>query len=283
MYIAIEKNLCPKYGVQIKMLGDVIAGPTALQAVAANTANAGLSSVPAIINAVQAGLPVQGVVDIQTSIADDNQSLQKWYVRADSNINSIADLKGKTVAINLVKSSFNYTLWMALEQAGLKDTDITTSLLSFDKQITALDQKQVDAIGLMVPYQGQAEQQYPGKFRVLFTDLDIFKQTRHVSLIFVNRIWAEDHPQLAQSFTTCVADAINWIEKNQAEAKTIVAKYTGLKSEYVPDYHFTPNGQVRMDDVQFWMDYLKQRGDLTASWVKPENVATNQYNLYVTK
>lgn len=284
VYVAVDKGFFLDHGLEVEIIGDVLAGPTAIQAVSAGSAEAGLSSIPALINANASGLPVQGVVDIQTTLGDEEgdrtQALQRWYVRSDSNIESIEDLPGTVFAVNLWRSSFNYTALMALEQRGIDENSLEWILLSFDKQIPALAEGVVDVIGLMQPYQNFAEQEYGDLFRELFNDRDdVFGETRHVSLIFVNRIWAENNPDQAQAFVAGIADAINWIEANQDEARAIISKYTEIPVEAVPDYHFTKNGMIRMGDIDFWMKYLTDRGDLEVDWLTPEFVATDKYNV----
>jgi ABC-type nitrate/sulfonate/bicarbonate transport system substrate-binding protein len=102
-------------------------------------------------------------------------------------------------------------------------------------------------------------------------------QSRHVSLIFINRLWGQYNPEQARAFVAGVVDAINWIEANQDEAKPIISKYTGIPVESVSDYHFTPDGRVRIQDINTWLEYLLERGDVP-DWVDPASVATDIYN-----
>lgn len=260
--------------MNVEILGNVLGGPTAIQAVASGQADAGLSSVPALINANAAGLPVQGVVDVQTTMKD--QHLQRWFVRADSPIQSLADVAGKTYAVNLWKSSFHYTSLMALQNAGVDAETVNFVLLSFADQIPALINGEIDVAGLIVPYQGYLLQQYSNQVKELYNDYDLYGQ-KHVSLIFVNRVWAEYNPDAALRFALGVRDAIDWIEANQEEAAAIVGRYTGIDASAVGKYHFTKHGNVNLDDVAFWLDYLRERGDVTADWLTPDQVATNRY------
>ncbi|MBN2003084.1 MAG: ABC transporter substrate-binding protein, partial [Anaerolineae bacterium] len=88
VYVALEKGFFAQRGVQVEVIGDVLGGPTAIQAVASGSAEAGLSSLPAIVNANAAGLPIVGVSDIQSALPD--QPLEYYYVRCDSDITSLA-------------------------------------------------------------------------------------------------------------------------------------------------------------------------------------------------
>lgn len=275
VYIAIDKGFFTANGVQVEILGDTLGGPTAIQAVASGRADAGLSSIPALINANAAGLPVQGIADIQSAL--ENQPLETYYVRCDSGFTSIDDIIGQPFAVNLWYSSFHYTAIMALENAGHTEEDVPFTLLPFGDQASALMSGDVSVIGLMQPYAAQAEAVYGSDICPLFDAGDVFG-TKQFALVFVNRLWAQNNPEAATSFTTAIAQAEVWIMGHEDEARDIVAKYTGIEAQYVPDYYFQANGAVITEDVQFWLDYLIGRGDLTATWLVPADIATNEYN-----
>jgi NitT/TauT family transport system substrate-binding protein len=275
VYVAVDEGFFEKEGCKVEIVGDVIAGPNAIQAVAAGSAEAGLSSIPAIINANAAGLPIQGVVDIQTTLP--SQALQRWYVHADSDIQTLEDVVGRTYAVNIWRSSFHYTSLLAMDQRNIDPDTVDFLLLSFADQIPALIEREVDVIGLIQPYQAYLEDEFGDQVRELYNDYDDVYGTRHVSLIFINRLWAQYNPDQAVCFTTGVSKAIDWIEENQDAARKIVSKYTGIPEASVRDYHFTPHGQVRLQDVQTWLDYLIERGDV-ADWVDLDMVASDKYN-----
>lgn len=165
---------------------------------------------------------------------------------------------------------------MALQNAGVDAETVNFVLLSFADQIPALINGEIDVAGLMVPYQGYLVQQYGDQVREIQNDYDLYGQ-KHVSLIFVNRVWAEYNPDAALRFTLGIRDAIDWIEENQQEAAAIVARYTGIDASAVGEYHFTPHGNINLDDVSFWLTYMRDRGDVTADWLMPGQVATNEY------
>jgi len=279
-YVAMDMGFDVKHGVKIVLSGDVLAGPNAIQAIAAGSADAGASSIAALVNANAAGLPVQGVVDLQTTFSD--QPLQKWYVRSDSPIQALteADLCGANYAVNIWRSSFHYTSLMMMDKYGIPEDCVNWSLLSFGNQIPALAEGSVDIIGLMQPYQGYADAEYGDQFRELYNDHDEVYGERMVSLIFQNRLWAEYNPEVSRNFVAALVEAIDWIKDNQAAAKPIIAKYTGIEEKFIADYHYTEHGQVVPADIQFWIDYMLARGDITADWLKPEDVGTNAFNPY---
>jgi NitT/TauT family transport system substrate-binding protein len=278
VYIGIDKGFCEQRGLDVQLVGDVIAGPNAIQAVAGGSAEAGLSSIPAIINANAAGLPIQGVVDIQTTFED--QPLQRWFSLRDSGIESIWAIEDKTYAVNIWRSSFHYTTLRMLDAMNIPEENVDFVLLSFADQIPALLEGEIDVAGLIPPYQGYLLNEYGDLVQEVWNDYDLYGDN-HVSLIFVNRIWARENPAIAREFVGCIVDSINWVEENQEAARDIVGAHTGIPADAIGDYHFTENGQVISEDVQDWLDYLLERGDVTADWLQVEDIATNKFNAIV--
>lgn len=272
VYVAKDKGFFDEVGLNIEIVDTVAGGATAVQMVSSGDVQGALLSTMAIINARSAGLPVVGVADIQSAFTES--PLEEFYVRADSGINSIEDLKGKKIAINLVKSSFHYTWLMALENAGMSADDVTFVNLSFDQQQSALERGSVDAIGLMQPYTKKARES--DKLKLLYDAVDVFGE-RQFCEIFVNSVWAENNDEDAKKFVGGIVKAIKWIEENQNEAKQIISKYTGIDVQYIDDYKFQENGKVIEADAEYWLEYMK-RTEGVAGWLKVEDIVTNKYN-----
>jgi sulfonate transport system substrate-binding protein len=77
-------------------------------------------------------------------------------VPKDSTFNSVADLKGKRVALNK-GSNVHYLLVKALEKAGLKYTDIQPVFLAPSDALAAFTRGSVDAWVIWDPYEAAAE------------------------------------------------------------------------------------------------------------------------------
>lgn len=270
VYVAYEKGFFE--GIDVEIVDTVAGGATAVQMVSSGDVQGALLSTMALINARASGLPVVGVADIQSAFAD--APLEQFFVRKDSGIESIADLKGKKIAINLVKSSFHYTWIMALENAGLTEDDVQFVNLSFDQQEAALERGDVDAIGLMQPYTKSARENE--NLKMLYTDVDAFGE-RQFCEIFINSVYAENNPEQAEAFVAGIVKATEWIENNQEEAKKIISKYTGIDPQFIDDYKFQENAMVSEEDCAYWLEFMK-RVEGTPDWVKVEDVVTNKYN-----
>lgn len=278
VYIAMEKGFFEKYGVNVNLVDLVAGGATAVQMIESGNADAGLLSYMALVNAVNEGMNVKGVADLQSSFED--APLEEFFVMKDSGINSIKDLKGKKIAINLVKSSFHYTWLMALEQAGMSEDDVEFVVLSFDQQILALENGQVDAIGLMSPYSAEARNN--NQLKTLYDATDIFGEKQFCDII-ASTTFAAKNPETMKAFVSGITDAMNWAMENQQEAKEIISKYTGIDASKILDYRFQENGAVIMDDVQYWLDYMIEHDSKINTNISASDIATNEYNEKVSE
>lgn len=95
------------------------------EAVKAGSVDTGYAAEVPTLQAISAGVPVKSIVGLQ---AEGNGNV--IIAQGDSEVNSIADLKGKTVTVSSAKGSIaEYLLVRALEDAGLKYSDVTVQYL----------------------------------------------------------------------------------------------------------------------------------------------------------
>ncbi len=272
VYIALEKGMFDESKVNVELVDLVAGGATAVQMIESRDADAGLLSYMALVNAVNEGMGVTGITDLQSSF--EEAPLEEFFVRKDSGIKDITDLKGKKIAINLVKSSFHYTWLMELEKAGMTEDDVEFVVLSFDQQILALKNKQVDAIGLMSPYSAEAFND--ADLEKMYDATDTFGERQFCDIIASTK-YGEKNPEALTAFVEGITEAMDWAMDNQEEAKKIMEKYTGIDASLIADYKFQENGAVIMDDVQYWLDYMKAHGNIKDE-ITADMIATNKYN-----
>lgn len=272
VYIAKDKGFFEKEGIDVEIVDVVAGGATSAQMVANGSVQGGLLSNMAIANAVGNGLPIIAVSDIQSAFNDS--PLEEFFVRKDSEIKTIKDLKGKKIAINLIKSSFHYTWLIALENENMTEKDVEFVLIPFPQQQEALEKGLVDAIGLMQPYTKNARESK--NITSLFNAVDIFGERQFCEHI-MNKVWCENNSDKARKFVTAIAKAENWVSNNQTEAKKIISKYTGIDVAFIDDYYFQKNGTVNVEDAKYWLEYMKKNHNVP-DWVSVNDVGTNEYN-----
>lgn len=151
-------------------------------------------------------------------------------VPEDSPIKTVADLKGHKVAFQKGSSSHNLLL-RALQQAGLKFTDIQPAYLTPADARAAFQQGNVDAWAIWDPYYSAALLQ--GKVRVLKDGSDL-KQTG--SFYLATRPYAEKNGAFVQNVlqTFTEADALTLSQRQQSTE--LLAKTMGLPQAVIASY-----------------------------------------------
>ncbi|WP_158814589.1 sulfonate ABC transporter substrate-binding protein [Methylocapsa sp. S129] len=126
-------------------------GPQLLEALNVGALDFGITGEAPPIFAQAAGAPLVYVANEPPAPRGEEILAPK-----DSPIHSIAELKGKTVALNK-GSNVHYLLVKALEKAGLKYTDIKTVFLTPADARAAFENGSVDAWAIWDPFAAAAE------------------------------------------------------------------------------------------------------------------------------
>ena len=126
-------------------------GPPLLEAINVGAIDFGNTGETPPVFAQAAGAPIRYV-----AYEPPAQKGEAILVQKDSPLNSVADLKGKKVAV-AKGSNAHYLLVKALEKAGVKYEDITPAFLAPADARAAFESGAVDAWSIWDPYQSSAE------------------------------------------------------------------------------------------------------------------------------
>jgi sulfonate transport system substrate-binding protein len=146
-------------------------------------------------------------------------------VPKDSPIKTVADLKGKRIALNK-GSNVHFLLLKALEKAGLKYQDVQTAFLPPSDARAAFDGGNVDAWAIWDPFLTVA--QAATEARVL-TDGEGVVANRE--FFFATRQLADAHPEIIQALTDAVDRAATWTKEKPAEVAAYLARDIGVDAK----------------------------------------------------
>ncbi|MES3003533.1 MAG: sulfonate ABC transporter substrate-binding protein [Pseudomonadota bacterium] len=143
-------------------------------------------------------------------------------VPKDSPIKSVADLKGKKIALNK-GSNVHYLLVRLLEKNGLKPTDITPVYLAPADARAAFESRNVDAWVIWDPFTAAAEKQIGA--RVL---ADATGVADNHQFYLAERGFAEKHPLVIRAVFEDSVERGKWLKSNLHQAAELVAPLQGL-------------------------------------------------------
>lgn len=141
-------------------------------------------------------------------------------------IDTAADLKGKTFAIPHRQSSHNILLNDALATAGLTIDDVNVTELPPTEMPSALASGQIDGYCVAEPFGAVAVSIDAGK--VLFSSEELWEDSLCCGLVLTDK-FIEDRPEQAKEFVEKYKKAGN--DLNKEEAKKVAEKYLKQSDE----------------------------------------------------
>ena len=146
-------------------------------------------------------------------------------VPKDSTIRSVSELKGKKIALNK-GSNVHYLLVRALEEAGLKYSDIQTVYLPPSDARAAFERGSVDAWVIWDPYQAAAEQQLQAR-----TLRDGQGIVDNLQFYLATKPYAQKHPEVITALVEEVRAVGEWSKAHPEEVTAQVAPLLGLPAD----------------------------------------------------
>jgi sulfonate transport system substrate-binding protein len=146
---------------------------------------------------------------------------QAILVRDGSPLLSLADLKGKKVAVTKAAGA-HYLLIAALAKANLKFSDIQPAYLTPADGRAAFENDKVDAWVIWEPFLSAAQRQLPT--RTLEGSQGLASYQRYY---LTSSRFAAEHPEVLQTVYSELAKAGDWLRANPAEAARILGPLWG--------------------------------------------------------
>ena len=143
-------------------------------------------------------------------------------VPANSNIKSVADLKGKKVVLNK-GSNVHYLLVKALENAGLKYSDVETVFLAPADARAAFERGSVDAWVIWDPFLAAAETKIEAKILKDGTSL-----VNNYQFYLAEESYANKNQKVIAAIFEELKKVDTWVLKEPKEAAKILSSINGL-------------------------------------------------------
>jgi sulfonate transport system substrate-binding protein len=196
------------------------AGPQLLEALNAGTIDLGHTGEAPPIFAQAAGVPVVYIGN-QPPFPDGEGIL----VPKDSPIRSVADLKGKRIALNK-GSNVHYLLLKALAQADLKYQDIHPAYLPPADARAAFQGGSVDAWAIWDPFLTAAQVATGARILVDGSNLVANRE-----FFLGSRKFVEAHPEVIEVLKEAVDAASQWAKEKPQEVADLLSPQVGIDAK----------------------------------------------------
>ena len=153
-------------------------------------------------------------------------------VKQDSPIRTIANLKGKRVALNK-GSNVHYLLVEALKAAGLAYSDIQPVYLAPADGRAAFEQGDADAWVIWDPYLASAQADLHPRVLVDGAGQDGKQLAPNRQFFLATRTLAQQHPDILKIVLQQIDQTDHWAQANQADASKLLAPGMGLSESVI--------------------------------------------------
>lgn len=230
MIIAQEKGFFAKENLEVETVYLAGSGGVA-EALASNNLELGNAAPTTMVLATTKGARLIMIAGLEYTFTDKSgRTWEAVYVatRAGENLKSIADLKGKRVAVNDLGSNYNFMMMDQFRQRGIDPRkDVTIVAIPFSQMAGALVQKQVDAIVGTYDAVYQARQRMPLDLIGSHTTIEGLDMGL-TSTVSASAEFLKKDPEATVRFLRALLQARQWLDKavatNDPEAIETVAR-----------------------------------------------------------
>jgi NitT/TauT family transport system substrate-binding protein len=263
MFIAQDKGYFTQAGVEVEMATLWVASELIAAMAAGELDGSAGGFGPAQMNAVN-----QGILDVRLIAPLHSEKppvatplVVRKALWDDGSVRSVADLKGRKVAINSKGSAVEYWFYAALATGGLTPDDVDMVVLPFADAIIAMENGAIDVALIGEPDVTRAE--LDGTIVRLAED---FVDDIQVTAVYFKTAFLNENRAAMERFLAAYLRGARDLEGagyRAPENVAILAKYTRTPADLIAvartPYH-DPDGRVHVEDFQQLQDFFVQQG-----------------------
>jgi len=268
-YIGIEAGYFAAHKVEVKLerMTGGAQGTAPLSTNQVQVVGGGVSA--ALFNAFARDWPVRIVMARTRDVP--GFSSDTLVMRSDlrDSVKTLADLKGKKIALNAPAGVFHFMMDDFLRRAGLTLNDIEIVSTPWPNLGPAFETKAIDGGTMVEPFVTQYDERgiaFPFKRAAeVLTDPPL-----EVSVILYNKDWMDQKPEQAKAFTVAYLkgvrdyyDAMRGGPKRK-QVIDVLVKYTALKNAALYDKmqwtYMDPNAEISLPGLRDQLAFYRRQG-----------------------
>ncbi len=209
----VDKGFYEEVGLDVEPVAVQGAGPIVASVVSGDYEMGG-SDTGTFTQALARGLPLT-MITPGTSVSEQRgKDFSALMVSPDSGIEQPEDLRGKTVAANILGNITEVSLNGALQQLGVDFRAVQYTEVPFPDMVGAVQGGRVDGAFIIEPFRTIGED---AGLDVLFGPFSTFEAGLQIGSIVATESYAEENPEVVASFQEAHARTARYIADNEAE------------------------------------------------------------------
>lgn len=221
---ADKSEIFKKNDIEVELV-QTQGGATAIPALVSGDIDITYTNYTSVLLAAHQGIPLTLVSG--NDVGADDHGI---FVNKDSGIKTIADLKGKTFAVNNLQNIGTIAITSLLLDAGLTRDDVKIIEMPYPDMQGALDSGVADAIWQVEPFQASAKAGGFTKIGNLFSGP---VADMPVAGWVTTKKFADEHPEEIKAFQKSIADSSAELQGDRAALTELVPTFTKVTAEVV--------------------------------------------------
>ncbi|PCG18955.1 ABC transporter substrate-binding protein [Brachyspira sp. G79] len=221
--IALEKGFFEEENLNVSLIR-FLDGPSEIDAMLLNNLEF------AYIGHGAHTLAIKGKVNVlfPNSLSKSEQII----ARAESQINTISDLRGKTVGTQFGTSS-EILLNLALKTLGINQNELNIVNMDGPTIVSSMLNKTIDAAAVQAPYTFNVLKNLGDEAKTIVNTIDYSDAGAFPSSWIVTPEYQANNPDIVNRFSRAILKAMNYRTQNMDEAVAIVAKQNNTDTNAV--------------------------------------------------
>jgi ABC-type nitrate/sulfonate/bicarbonate transport system substrate-binding protein len=269
LYIGKDEGIFRGEGIELE-LTTLTTGAAGIPAMESGSLNIVYSNIVSILQAVEQGLDLRIVAPGSLNATDCKADVSRYLALKESGMESLADLKGKRIAINALRNVNDLYNTAMLDAAGLRPGEYTVTEVAFPQMVDALMNKQVDAVLEVEP------------FITILLDTDKVRDlgsaycSVHTNFYLAHytalQRWLDRNPDTARRFQRAYFKSVEYTNTNRDKLGDWAVQHVRLRPELkdkvvMPEWRTIMEGeylesQLRSRDLMLKYGYLKNSVDV---------------------
>lgn len=251
IYIGIEDGIFEKHDLEIEPV-PAQGGAALLPAVLEGSVDVAYSNVLTPMTAIERGIDVKVVSGAPLTVDPDTLESQGDHpssilaVTEESDIETAADLGGKTVSVNALGGIQEVAVRNSVDAAGGDPDSVELVELPLSQAEGALSSGRVDAISVNEPFTTAVVQAGHRIVGAPFTDFD--DPASNIAIYFSTTEFADANADILQRFRDAMDETNQFINENPEEARDSLSGYTDIE-ESIRNEVSLPYYQSRINEA----------------------------------